>query len=343
MKYVLPLAALAVLLTSDVIHAQNAASPISADKRGDSNNECSHRGDLDSLYCDENRDLVAEPPKDAAKWRDPSTIVFAYTPIEDPAVYQNVFKHFTEYFAACTSKKVVYFNVQNNAAQIEAMRAGRLHVSGLSSGQTGFAVNLAGAVPFAIKGSERGPRSYQQVVIVKRDSPFQKLSDLKGKKVAHVSPSSNSGHLAPLVLFPKEGITPGKDYNIVFSGKHDQSLAGVLKGDYDAAPITSDLIERWVLRGNMKADDVRVIYRSQNFPTTSFAHAHDLNPALATKIKQCFFDYRFPPEMKKEFLGEDRFVPVDYKRDWDIVREITKASGASYTRNQFDRENKPAP
>jgi phosphonate transport system substrate-binding protein len=304
---------------------------------------CTYRGDLDPLYCDENRDLVAESPKDSTKWRDPSTLVFAYTPIEDPAVYQNVFKHFTEYFAACTSKKVVYFNVQNNAAQIEAMRAGRLHVSGLSSGQTGFAVNLAGAVPFAIKGSERGPRSYQQVVIVKRDSPFQKLSDLKGKKVAHVSPSSNSGHLAPLVLFPKEDITPGKDYNIVFSGKHDQSLAGVLKGDYDAAPITSDLIERWVGRGHMKADDVRIIYRSQNFPTTSFAYAHDLNPALATKIKQCFFEYRFPPEMKKEFLGEDRFVPVDYKRDWEIVREITKASGASYTRNQFDRENKPAP
>jgi phosphonate transport system substrate-binding protein len=103
------------------------------------------------------------------------------------------------------------------------------------------------------------------------------------------------------------------------------------------------LIDRWVLRGNMKADDVRIIYRSQNFPTTSFAHAHDLNPTLATKTKQCFFDYRFPPEMKKEFLGEDRFVPVDYKRDWEIVREITKASGASYTRNQFDKENKPAP
>ncbi len=304
---------------------------------------CSHHGDLDPLYCDENRDLAADPPKDPVKWRDPSTLVFAYTPIEDPAVYQNIFKHFTEHLGACTGKKIVYFNVQNNAAQIEAMRSGRLHVSGLASGQTGFAVNLAGAVPFAIKGSERGPRSYQQVVIVKRDSPFQKLSDLKGKKVAHVSPSSNSGHLAPLVLFPKEGITPGKDYQILFSGKHDQSLAGVLKGDYDAAPITSDLIDRWVLRGNMKADDVRIIYRSQNFPTTSFAHAHDLNPTLATKIKQCFFDYRFPPEMKKEFLGEDRFVTIDYKRDWEIVREITKASGASYTRNQFDKENKPAP
>ena len=34
----------------------------------------------------------------------------------------------------------------------------------------------------------------------------------------------------------------------MFSGKHDQSLAGVLKGDYDAAPITSDIYDRWVMR-----------------------------------------------------------------------------------------------
>lgn len=42
--------------------------------------------------------------------------------------------------------------MQSNAAQIEAMRAGRLHVAGFSTGPTAFAVNIAGAVPFAIKG-----------------------------------------------------------------------------------------------------------------------------------------------------------------------------------------------
>ena len=37
------------------------------------------------------------------------------------------------------------------AAEIEAMRSGRLHVGGFSTGPTAFAVNIAGAVPFAIK------------------------------------------------------------------------------------------------------------------------------------------------------------------------------------------------
>ena len=98
--------------------------------------------------------------------------------------------------------------MQSNAAQIEAMRAGRLHIAGFSTGGTGYAVNLAGAVPFVVKGDATGPRSYHLAMIVRADSPYQKPSDLKGKKVAHVSPSSNSGNLAPRALFPAEGLVP---------------------------------------------------------------------------------------------------------------------------------------
>ena len=301
--------------------------------------DCKSRGELDTNYCDEDNNLVAEAPKDKAKWKDPSTLVFAYTPIEDPAVYANLFKGFTEYLGTCTQKKIVYYTVQSNAAQIEAMRSGRLHVAGLASGETGLAANLAGAVPFAIKGNKDGPRMYRQFVVVKKESNIKTIADLKGRKVAHTAPSSNSGHLAPLALFPKEGVTPGKDYNIVFSGKHDQSLAGVLKEDYEAAPITSDIYDRWIMRGQMKADDTRIIYRSGTFPTSSFAHAHDLTPVLADKIKKCFFDYKFSPEMQKEFLGDDRFLPVDYKKDWKLVRGVALASGTPYNRAQFDKEN----
>jgi phosphonate transport system substrate-binding protein len=66
-------------------------------------------------------------------------------------------------------------------------------------------VNIAGAVPFAVKGNEKEFQGYNLIVIVKKDSPYQKLADLKGKKLAHTAPSSNSGHMAPLALFPAAG------------------------------------------------------------------------------------------------------------------------------------------
>jgi phosphonate transport system substrate-binding protein len=84
---------------------------------------CSNRGQLDTLYCDADGDLVADAPKDASKQRDPSTLVWAYTPVEDPAVYANVFKPFTEHLAQCVGKRIVYYPVQSNSAEIEAMRS----------------------------------------------------------------------------------------------------------------------------------------------------------------------------------------------------------------------------
>src|SRR4029453_5142548 len=121
---------------------------------------CKSRGELDTMYCDANDDMVADVPTDPKKWKNPSTIVFTYTPVEDPAVYENVFKPFTTYLAKCLDKTVVFYQVQNNAAEIEAMRSGRLHVGGFSTGPTGFAVNLAGAVPFAVKGTEKEFQGY---------------------------------------------------------------------------------------------------------------------------------------------------------------------------------------
>lgn len=301
---------------------------------------CPNRGQLDTPYCDANRDLVADVPTDRAKQRDPSTLVWAYTPVEDPAVYANIFKPFTEHLEKCVGKRTVYFPVQSNAAEIEAMRSGRLHFAGFSTGPTGFAVNMAGAVPFAAKGTGAEVRGYNLLAIVKASSPFQKLADLKGKKVAHTSPSSNSGNLAPRVLFPEQGLTPDTDYKPMMSGGHDKSILGVASGDYEMAAVASDVFDRMITRGTVKREDFRIVYRSANFPTSSFAHAHDLRPELASKLKECFYSFRFPAAMQKEFNGDDRFLPITYAKDWAVVREVAEKSGTPYNKAAYDVEAK---
>lgn len=300
---------------------------------------CTNRGQLDDRYCDKNGNLVADAPA-ADKQRDPSTLVWAYTPVEDPAVYANIFKPFTDHLHACTGKTIVYYPVQSNSAEIEAMRSGRLHFAGFSTGPTGFAVNLAGAVPFAAKGVGDQVRGYQLLAIVKASSPYKTLADLKEKKVAHTSPSSNSGNLAPRVLFPDQGLTPDKDYKPVMSGGHDKSVLGVNSGDYDMAAVASDVFERMATRGTVKKDDFRIIFKSPVFPTSSFAYAHDLKPELAKKLTDCFFSFRFPPAMQKEFNGDDRFLPISYKKDWAVVRDVAEKSGTPYNKVAYEREVK---
>lgn len=294
--------------------------------------ECADRGALDELYCDANGDLVADTPTDPAELRNPDTLVFAYTPVEDPAVYADIWAPFISHMEDVTGKEVQFFAVQSNSAEVEAMRSGRLHVAGFSTGPTPFAVNLAGAVPFAIMGAEDGQFGYKLQVFTQADSDIHAVKDLAGRRVAHTSPTSNSGNQAPRALFPSLGVEPDKDYEVTYSGSHDQSMLGVVAGDYDAAPVASEVVERMAERGLYDPKDVRMVWESDPFPTTSFTVAHNLDPELSEKIKEAFFTFEFSgTKLGEEFAGVSKFIPITYKDQWAVIRQIQSSNGVEYT------------
>jgi len=297
--------------------------------------ECKNRGDLDVRYCDEDGDLVADAPTDASQFLDPSVLVFSYTPVEDPSVYENVFTEFMEYLAKKTGKKVKWYGAESYAAQVEAMRSGRLHIAGISTGPTCFGVNLAGYVPFAIMSGPKG-YGYKLQVITHKDSDIKKMPDLKGKKVAHVTPSSNSGNQAPRALFKDMGVIPDKDYKVIYSGKHDNSILGVANKDYDAAPVASSVLDRMVEKGVVNRDDLRIIWESDPFPTTSYGYVYNLKPELAKKIVDAFLSFDWTgTALEKEFKANafNKFIPITYKDQWAVIRKIQKFNNIVYSQD----------
>ena len=159
-----------------------------------------HRGTLDEAYCDRNMDQVADLPLDESQWVDPDPIIFTYTPVEDPAVYANIWDGFVKHMEETTGKRVVFFPVQNNAAQLEAMRSGRLHVAGFNTGSNPIAVSCAGFVPFGMMAYNDGSFGYEMEIIVPANSTMQSPSEIKGKTMAFTSPTSNSGFKAPSAI-----------------------------------------------------------------------------------------------------------------------------------------------
>jgi phosphonate transport system substrate-binding protein len=291
------------------------------------------RGDLDKAYCDRNGDLVADAPTDPKQLVNPSTLIFAYTPVEDPAVYAKAWDGFIKYMEQTTGKKVVFFPVQSNAAEIEAMRSGRLHVAGFNTGSNPIAVNCAGFVPFAIMGTKDGQFGYEMELIVPADSPIKTPADLKGKKVAFTSPTSNSGFKAPSAILQADfNLEANRDFTPVFSGKHDNSVIGVANKDYDAAAIANEVMFRMFERKVVDRAKIRSIYKSETFPTTGYGHAHNLDPALVEKIKQAFFTFPWEGSaLKAEFKNQDSFIPITYQKDWSVIRKIDAATGVKYT------------
>lgn len=291
------------------------------------------RGDLDKAYCDRDGNLVADLPDDPKGVVNPSTLIFSYTPVEDPAVYQKVWDGFIKHMEKVTGKRIVFFPVQSNAAQYEAMRSGRLHVAGVNAGGNALAVNCAGLVPFAMMAAKDGSFGYEMEILVPADSPIKTPADLKGHKLAFTDATSNSGFKAPSAILKADfNLEAKKDYEPVFSGKHDNSILGVVNKDYEAAAVANSVLNRMIDRKVFEPSKIRSIYKSETFPTTGYGYAHNLDPKLVEKIKEAFFGFPWDGSaLAAEFKKEGKFIPIEYKKDWAVLRKIDQATGVKYT------------
>ncbi len=292
------------------------------------------RGTLDERYCDRDGDLTADTPTDPGQQADPDTLIFAYTPVEDPAVYREAWADFLTHMEKTTGKKVQFFPVQSNAAQIEAMRSGRLHVAGFNTGSNPLAVNCAGFVSFTIMAGLDGSFGYEMEILTHPDSGINSVEGIKGRTLAFTSPTSNSGFKAPSALLKSDfDMLPERDFTPTFSGKHDNSILGVANKDYDAASIANSVKLRMIKRGVVKDEDLKVLYKSQTFPTTGYGYAHNLTPDLQGKIRESFESFVWEgTTLKEEFEknGEGQFIPITYKEHWEVIRKIDAANDVSY-------------
>ncbi|MBX9777791.1 MAG: phosphate/phosphite/phosphonate ABC transporter substrate-binding protein [Xanthobacteraceae bacterium] len=286
---------------------------------------------LDARYTDADGDLVADTP---AKTVTPATLMFAYSPGEDPASYRTKWVGFLDHLEKSIGKPVRFFPAQSNTAQIEAMRAGRLHIAAFGTGAVPLAVNCAGFVPFAIMGGEKGILGYEMEIITHPGSGIRAPADLKGRRLAFASPTSNSGFKVPAVILRDEfGLEADKHYTAVFAGRHENSVLGVAARDYDAAAIANEVMRRMMARGVIKRDQIVTVYKSATFPTAGFGHSHDLEPGLAKRVRDAFFSFPWAgSNLDKEFstLGVSRFMPITYKDDWAAVRKVDAALNVRY-------------
>ena len=291
---------------------------------------------LDARFTDANGDMVADTPTDPSKLIDPDTLIFAYTPVEDPAVYAKVWTEFLDHLAKTTGKKVQFFPVQSNAAQLEAMRAGRLHVAGFNTGSNPIAVACSGFVPFTMMASKTGEFGYEMEIITYPGSGITKVEDIRGKKMAFTAETSNSGYKAPSALLGSQfKLAAGKDYEPVFSGKHDNSILGVANKDYPAAAVANSVMKRMIARGVVKPEQIVTIYKSQTFPTTGYGYVYNLKPELVEKIKEAFRTFKWEgTALLREFQTseppQEAFIPITFKDNWAVIRQIDEAMGVSY-------------
>jgi phosphonate transport system substrate-binding protein len=293
---------------------------------------------LAPAYTDADADLLADPPADTAKLVDPDPLIFSWIPEDETVPLRDAFKDLADRLASATGKRVIYaLEIKSTEDQLRALRDGKLHVTGFSSGAVPVAVNLAGFVPVAMLAGDDGAAGsgkHRMQVIVPANSPIQSVADLRGHDLALTEPTSNSGFRAPIVLLRNEhNLLPARDYQIINTRTYEASINGIAKKELQAAAVASDVLDRALAAGKIRKADFRVLFSSPEFPSAAIGYAHNIKPDLAARVRRAILEFSFKnTSLEPRFASSNqtRFVPLNYKNDWAVVRLIDDALARPY-------------
>lgn len=260
-------------------------------------------------------------------------LVFGIIPAENASGVVERYTPFVNYLAKELGTKVTLRIANDYAAIIEGQRAGNIHIG--MYGPSSFARALmtgARIDAFAIETNLDGTKGYYSVFYVKKDSPYQKVEDLKGKNLGLVDPNSTSGNNVPRFALDGMKIDPESFFSkVVYTGSHENAVIALQQGTVDvAANWWNDEQESNLLRmarKNMaKAEDFRIIYKSQQIVNSPMAYLSELPEELKAKIRDAVINLASKDKAAFDKIYEGKqgpLVAVDNKA-YEPIIELNK-------------------
>jgi len=236
------------------------------------------------------------------------------------------FKDFAKVFKDRFGVELRIHIASSYSGTIQALTSGQIQFANL--GPAAYAAawidSDGGVEPLAAAKEIDGDVGYHSHLIVRSDSPFQKLEDLKGRSLAWADPNSASGYLIPLVALRAAGIEATKHFGrTVFSGGHEQSALGVVGGQFDSAfvfgardPLARGVLHMMAQRGVLDTSRLRVVWRSPLIPGSPVTVRKDLPADMKRDIQKLYVDlYALDPRMA-EIVARGKtqgYVPVTHE------------------------------
>ena len=116
---------------------------------------------------------------------------------------------------------------------------------------------------------------------------------------------------------------------VAYTGSHELSAVAVGQGKVDAAFVATHRFDNVVNKGEIKLEDVNVLWKSDPIPQDPFVYRGDLCDELKAKIAETFLGLKDQPgaEQFLDNVKSNTFVPMSSK-DYDIIRALKKAKDA---------------
>jgi phosphonate transport system substrate-binding protein len=178
-----------------------------------------------------------------------------------------------------------------------------------------------------------GNTTYHSYIIVRNNSNYTGLSDLRGKKFAFSDPLSNSGKLYPAYRLYLMNETPESFFGVDEQGKnnsfftysHDNSIIAVARQIADGAAVDSLVYEDMKETHPEIIEKTRIMETSPPFGIPPIVVSKDIDPFLEERLRNIFLNMD-EDEDGKEILAKlkiEKFVNLS-NNAYDSIREMRK-------------------
>lgn len=256
------------------------------------------------------------PPMEGA----PARLVFAFQKQNDPRRIRENADRAAAFLTERVGIETEVLVPASYGASVQALVSNRAHVAYLSS--IPFLLARQEAPVELLLAEVREDRTeYDSVFVVRRDSPFESLEDLRDKRVMWTSPTSTSGYVMAYSRLVDEGLlaprqSPAEFFSSVnYAGGYDRALLAVHNGQADVCAVSyytvegdrADVYSTPEMRGNL-----RVLARTSGVPTHLVCIRGDLPAALKDQIQQALLEMsEEQPDLLADVYGAARFAIVD--------------------------------
>jgi phosphonate transport system substrate-binding protein len=279
--------------------------------------------------------LAVSPALAQADWRQRfPELVFAVVPAENASGVTERFQPFMAYLSRELGVRVTLRIANDYAAVIEGHRAGNIHIGyhGPSSYVRAHTVTNGGVEPFVTTINEDGSIGYYSVLYTRANNPATSLQDLRGRNLCLVDPNSASGNNVPRFAMDKLGINPEQFFGrVVYAGSHENAVTAVQQGTCEAAfnwwnSETDSNLTRMARRGMVRAEDFKIVFRSDLIPGSPYAFITALPQDARNAIRQAFLDA--PTKDKAAFDrlsdGKDRGFQAIGHSDFQVMIDLQR-------------------
>jgi phosphonate transport system substrate-binding protein len=261
-------------------------------------------------------------------------LVYAQVPAENASGVAERFQPWMDYLSKELGVKVTLRIANDYAAVIEGQKAGNIHIAsyGPSSYVRADTVTGGGVIPFATPINADGSTGYFSVAYVKADSTATKLEDLKGKNMCLVDPNSTSGNNVPRFAMNNMGIDPETYFGkIVNAGSHENVITAIASGTCDVGfnwwnSEEDTNLMRMVRKNMAKAEDFKIVFKSDKIPGSPDAMLASLPPELQDAIKKAYAEAPTKDKAAFDRLSDGKWKgwsPVT-KDDYKVTFELQK-------------------